>query len=125
MSDTRTSKRGLKLAPGQIWWAELDEGVGREQGGRRPVVVVADYEYLEPVDALAIVMPLTTKNRGWPNHIQASGNTGLQPDSWIMTEQVRCVSRLRLHKHVGSLSPATFNTVKWWSSVFFGLPAPK
>ena len=116
---------GPELAPGQIWWAYLGEGVGREQTGRRPVVIVADYEFLEPVDALAIVMPLTRTKRGWPNHIQAVGETGIQSDSWIMTEQVRTVSRLRLHKHMGSLSQATFNTVKWWSSVFFGLPAPK
>ena len=115
----------LEMAPGQIWWAYLGDGVGREQSGRRPVVIVADYDYLEPVDALAVIMPLTTKKREWPNHIQALGETGVQPESWIMTEQVRTVSRLRLNKHMGSVSAECFNTVKWWSSVFFGLPAPK
>ncbi len=112
-------------APGQVWWAYLGEGVGREQGGRRPVVIVADHAFLKPVETLAIVMPLTTRNREWPNHIQAVGATGVDPDSWIMTEQVRSISRLRLYKHVGSVSSDCFNAVKWWSSVFFGLPEPQ
>lgn len=115
----------VELAPGQIWWAYLGDGVGREQSGRRPVVIVSEHDYLDPVDAMAIVMPLTKARRGWPNHVRAQGDTGIRAESWIMTEQVRAVSRQRLKKHTGSVSEGSFNRLKWWSSVFFGLPAPK
>jgi mRNA interferase MazF len=125
-----------QVAPGQIWWADVGvgegavgkckgEGAGREQEGRRPVVVVADHDYLVPVDALAIVMPLTKVDRGWPNHVHALGDTGIDGASWIMTEQIRTISRKRLRTHAGSLSPESLNRVKWWASVFLGLPAPQ
>ena len=113
------------LAPGQIWWAYLGEGVGREQGGRRPVVVVSAHDYNDSVDALAIVMPLTKVRRGWPNHVKAQGDLGIRVESWIMTEQVRAVSRDRLKKHSGSISQASFDRLKWWASVFLGLPTPQ
>jgi mRNA interferase MazF len=114
-----------QVAPGQIWWAYLGEGAGREQEGRRPVVVVADHDYLVPVDALAIVMPLTKVDRGWPNHVHALGETGIDGASWVMTEQIRTISRKRLRTHAGSLTPESLNRVKWWASVFLGLPAPQ
>lgn len=89
------------------------------------MLIVADYDYLEPVDALAVVMPLTKVRRGWPNHVLAVGETGIRRESWIMTEQVRTISRQRLKQHAGSLSPESFSAVTWWASVFLGLPEPK
>lgn len=115
----------VQIAPGQVWWAYLGDTVGREQSGRRPVVIVSEYDYNESVDALAIVMPLTKTKRGWPNHVGALGETGINAESWIMTEQIRTISRQRLKKHTGSVSQASFGKLKWWASVFLGLPEPK
>ena len=60
-------------------WAELDPVRGREQAGRRPVLVVASDLYLEQADTLAIVIPATTVDRGWPNHVRLRGpHVGLE-----------------------------------------------
>lgn len=40
-----------ELMPGDVVWARLDPTLGREQGGRRPVVVVASALYLDTVKA--------------------------------------------------------------------------
>ena len=66
------------LRPGQIVWVDVDAAVGREQGGRRPHVVLSCEDYLDLVDALFIAAPLTTTNREWPNHVRAVGETGLR-----------------------------------------------
>lgn len=85
-----------ELAMGDVVWATLDPVRGHEQSGRRPVVVVASNLYLDIVETLAIVVPVTTRDRGWPNHILLSGATGLERSSWAMTEQPVTISRERL-----------------------------
>lgn len=108
------------LHPGMIIWADLDPTVGREQAGRRPALVIASDDYLSVVDTLAIVVPLTKINRGWPNHISISGPTGLSVQSWALTEQVRTISRQRISAVSGQVSANCLATVRMWVSEFVG-----
>ena len=109
-----------ELAPGAIHWAELNPRVGREQGGRRPALVVASRGFLEVVDALAIVVPVTSVDRGGPNHVALAG---LGRPSFAMTEQVCAVGRSRLHGALGVASPQELAEVRRWLADFLDLPA--
>jgi mRNA interferase MazF len=101
------------LVPGDIVWVAPDVAVGREQSGRRPALVVAGTAYLATIDTLAIVVPITSVERGWPNHVPVSGSTLDQP-SWAMTEQVRTVSRERIVGRAGRADHATLAAVREW-----------
>lgn len=103
------------LSPGDIVWAELDPTAGSEQGGRRPVLVVASRGYLDVIDRLALVVPICSVDRGWPNHVLLSG---LARSSFAMTEQLRAVSRRRLHGSVGFATPAELAAVRRWIQDF-------
>lgn len=105
------------LSPGDIVWVSPDTAIGREQKGRRPALVVAGAEYLEIIDSLAIVVPLTTVDRRWPNHIPISGGALPHP-SWAMSEQVRTISRERIVGRGGRADPATLATVRTWIADF-------
>ena len=107
--------------PGQIVWVDVDVALGREQGGRRPHVILCSEDYLELVDALFIAAPLTTTNREWPNHVRAVGETGLKSESWIMTEQVRTLSRQRIFGAAGQVSPLCLMRARDWIGEFIGL----
>jgi mRNA interferase MazF len=109
-----------ELHPGMIVWANLSPVVGREQSGRRPAVVISSEAYLDVIDTLAIVVPLSKTDRGWPNHVKASGPTGLNIDSWIMTEQVRTISRDRISKVGGMVSASCLKEVRTWVGDFLG-----
>ena len=103
-------------APRPLWrgavaWADLSPGRGREQDGRRPVLVVASCGYLETVTTLVVVLPVTTVDRGRPNHVLLRGRTGLDRPSWAMTEQVRTLTRDRLSAPVGVADDATLAEV--------------
>ncbi len=111
---------GNQLLPGMVVWADLSPTQGREQSGRRPVLVVSSENYLSVVDTMAIVVPLTKKNRGWPNHVKSSGPTGLTVDSWIMTEQIRTISRDRILGVRGTVSSVCLKTVRTWIGDFLG-----
>ncbi|SYZ34461.1 toxin MazF [Propionibacterium australiense] len=53
----------VNLAAGQVHWARPDPGVGREQTGRRPVVVVSGDPYHEIATTLVITVPVTSVDR--------------------------------------------------------------
>jgi mRNA interferase MazF len=107
--------------PGQIVWVDVDVALGREQGGRRPHVILSSEDYIDLVDAFFIAAPLTTTNREWPNHVRAVGETGLKSESWIMTEQVRTLSRQRIFGAAGQVSPLCLMRAREWIGELIGL----
>ncbi|WP_256829734.1 type II toxin-antitoxin system PemK/MazF family toxin [Ornithinimicrobium faecis] len=108
---------------GDIVWAELDPVRGREQSGRRPALVVASDLYLEQANTLAIVLPATTTDRGWPNHVPLRGpRLGLTKPTFAMTEQPRTVTRDRFVGDIGAVDAATMREVDGWLRDFLALP---
>ena len=107
------------LEPGSVCWAWLDPAVGREQTGRRPVVVVSSAGHLDTVDTLAIVVPVSGTDRGWPNHVRLSGDGALT--GVAMTEQPRTLSRDRLTGVAGEVSIACLDAARTWLGDFLDL----
>ncbi len=56
--------------------------MGPEQSGRRPALIVAGTDYLATVDTLATLVPVTSVDRGWPNHIPIAGGTPTETRQW-------------------------------------------
>lgn len=109
------------LAPGAVAWATLEPVRGREQGGHRPVLVIASAGYLDAVTTLVIVLPISTVDRGWPNHIAVDGPSGLDRASWIMSEQPRTLSRDRITGIAGQVSDGCLQTVRVWLKDFLDI----
>jgi mRNA interferase MazF len=82
--------------------------------------VIAGTDYLATVDALAIVVPVTTVDRGWPNHVSLVGGS-LPRSSWAMTEQVRTISRDRIVGRAGRADAPTVVAVRDWVRLFLEL----
>jgi mRNA interferase MazF len=80
--------------------------VGSEQSGRRPVVVVNSPFYASFPTSMAIIVPLTTQDRGLPHHVSvSSAQSGLHHPSWARTDDVRAISEQRLAgRPLGSVS---------------------
>lgn len=106
---------------GQVVWAEPDPTVGREQGGRRPFLIVASDDYLRIVTTLVLAVPVTTTDRGWANHVPLAGPVGLSSPSWAMTEQVRVLSRERLKQVAGYVDTYTLEAIDQWLRDFLDL----
>jgi mRNA interferase MazF len=84
------------IQPWQVWWADLDPTEGREQAGRRPVLVISSVFHLRLTgEALVTVLPVTTRERpGWLHRIAIHPEN--RPTGYVITEQVRTVARSRL-----------------------------
>ena len=104
----------MRLAPGTVVWANFGGAIGREQAGRRPAVVVSSTSHLRAADTLVTLIPCTTRERPWPNHVLLEGHTGLAEPTFAMTEQVRTVSRLRVHGVSGTLTDECLGRIARW-----------
>lgn len=84
---------GPSPVPWQVWWADFDPQVGREQAGRRPAIVAGTSMACELLTELVLLIPVTTRDRGLPFQPQVS----LEQPSVAMCDQLKSVSRDRLH----------------------------
>lgn len=109
------------LTPGSVVWATLDPVRGREQSGHRPALVVASARYLETVTSLTIVVPITSVDRGWINHVRLDGEHGLDRASWAMTEQPRTLARDRLTSIAGRANNRCLAEIRMWLADFLEL----
>ena len=67
-------------------------------------------------------MPITTKDRGLPNHVRIGGVPGLlESDSFAMTEQPRAIDRRRITKHGGQIDHGTMQEIRSWLADFLDL----
>ena len=105
-----------------VWIAYLDPVVGREQGGRRPVVIISSDQLHKIPGALVFVVPFTTRNRRVESHVPVLLESGELPrESFAMTEQLRSISRLRLRKRVGSVDHPTLDLIQRRVAWFLGI----
>lgn len=104
---------------GDVYVADLSPVVGREQGGRRPVVVVSPAAYNSwPID-MVVVAPITSVDRRLRHHISIGKESGLRGESYVMPEYVRAISQQRLSERpIGAAEPEVLDMVEWWIENF-------
>ena len=94
-----------RVLRGDVFWADLDPTRGREQTGRRPVLVVSHDIFNErsgTVIAMAITSQLQTA--GFPLTVELLSG-GLRKRSWVKVGQIRTLSIQRFGKRIGRISP--------------------
>ena len=99
------SKSNHTVLQGEIWLANLNPLIGREQSGLRPVVIVSG-NMLNKHMPLVFAVPLTTKvnnYKGNPVLVPDEGN-GLTKESEILVFQIRTISQHRLEKRIGKVN---------------------
>jgi mRNA interferase MazF len=82
---------------GEIWYTHLGTGIGSEQQGDRPVLIIQNdvgNEY-SPTVIVAALTDIT--KRHMPTHVHIFKGNGLEKDSVILLEQIRTIDKKRLH----------------------------
>jgi len=84
-----------------IYWADLNPTIGREQSGHRPVLVVSN-DIENQMDIVTII-PITSRKEGrriYPNEVlmSLSGKEAI-----ILCHQIRTISKKRLDRKLSSL----------------------
>ncbi|MEP6901779.1 MAG: type II toxin-antitoxin system PemK/MazF family toxin [Actinomycetota bacterium] len=98
---------------GEIWLVNLDPTLGREQAGTRPALVISENLFNQSYAELVIVIPITSQNKNIRSHVPiAKGEGGLEMESYAKCEDVRSISKQRLKKKLGKVSPSTIEYVE-------------
>ncbi|MHB1510189.1 MAG: type II toxin-antitoxin system PemK/MazF family toxin [Acidimicrobiales bacterium] len=100
-----------QIAPWQLWWANFDPQVGREQAGLRPAIVVGTALACRLPNELVFVVPCTTTNRDLPFHPAVRS---LDRPTFAMCDQLKSISRKRLiRRHPGEVGPEDIDSIKF------------
>ena len=94
-----------RILRGDVIWADLDPVRGREQAGRRPVVVLSQ-DVFNDRSGTVIVLAVTSKEptAGFPLTLELKAS-GLSKRSWAKIGQIRTLATERLGKKLGQVSP--------------------
>ena len=92
-----------RILTGDIVWADLEPIRGREQGGRRPVLVLS-HELFNKKSETVIAMAITSRPQraGFPLTLELP--EALPKPSWLKISQVRTISVERLGRRIGRAS---------------------
>ena len=93
------------MRQGDIWLADLDPTEGSEQKGRRPVVVISG-NTLNNALPIAIVVPLSSKLKGYPTSVRLRPTrmNGLKTEADVLPFQVRTLATTRFKKLIGNVT---------------------
>ena len=94
-----------RVLRGDVFWADLDPTKGREQSGRRPVLVIS-HDIFNERSGTVIAMAITSQPQkaGFPLSVELHSG-GLPRHSWVKVGQIRTLSVERLAKRIGRVSP--------------------
>jgi mRNA interferase MazF len=112
----------VRVAHGQVWSVTLDPTVANEQRGTRPCVVVSIDRFNALPIRQVIVVPLTSRDRGFPHHIAVAGDGGLSRPSWAMCEAVRAISLERFGQLISTANSITVAAITNQLALWLGHP---
>ena len=107
-----------------IFYADLGKGVGSEQEGIRPVIIIQNDigNTYSPTVIVSVISSSKTKNK-IPTHLEikkTSGN-GLSLDSTLLFEQIRTIDKKRLREKIGHVDKSLEDEVNKKLLISLGL----
>src|ERR1035437_5447420 len=102
------------ISRGQIYFASLDPIQGREQSGRRPVLVVSSDAINRQPLVIAVIVGTDAENisRDYPVNVRVpAAESGIPKDTVFLCFQIRSLDPARFHQPAGRLPPARMDEV--------------
>ena len=108
---------------GEIYDTDFGEGIGSEQTGIRPALIVQN-NVGNAYSATIIVAAITSGKHikaVVPTHCNVGTDTGLKVPSIILLEQLRTVSKERIGTYIGKLGPRDMTRIVYPLAISIGM----
>lgn len=93
-----------RLLRGEIRWADLNPIRGKEQAGRRPVLVLSQEVFNERSGTvIAVALTSRLQRAGFPLTLELQSKN-LPKKSWVKISQIRTLSVERIGQRLGKVS---------------------
>lgn len=112
-----------RIKRGDMYYANLTYGVGSEQSGFRPALIIQNNtgnKHSKTV-IVAIITSRTAKKTQLPTHCLILAQQGLKRDSLVLLEQIRTIDKDRLKVYIGSLDGEVMSEIDKALAVSVGL----
>ena len=120
MDNKTTFKRG------DMFYADMPQGVGSEQSGYRPVIILQN-DVGNKHSTTVIVAPLTSVSRTkakLPTHYIMKAENGLEKPSIVLLEQIHTIDKQRLQKFIGKASDKALAGIEYALAISLGFIDP-
>jgi len=99
-----------RIRRGQVYYADLGNGMGSEMAGERPVVIIQN-NMGNKYSPTVTVVPLTSRLKNdQPTHFYIkAGTANLSRDSVVLAEGIRTISKDRLKYYIGDFDEPFMN----------------
>lgn len=96
---------------GEIRWADLNPVIGKEQAGKRPVLIISHDIFNERSETvIAVAITSRPQTAGFPLTLEIE-NTKLPKKSWLKISQIRTLSTERIGDKIDKLAPEIIEKV--------------
>ena len=108
---------------GELYYADLGTGIGSEQNGYRPVVIIQNDvgNKHSPTTIVAAISTQIKTKANLPTHYHLKPGNGLVQPSMVMLEQIRTVDKTRLVQYIGKLSDGEIKGLNHALAISIGL----
>ena len=92
-----------RILRGEIYWADLNPIRGKEQSGRRPVLILSHDVFNERSGTvIAVALTSQPQRAGFPLTLELQSK-GLPKKSWVKISQIRTLAVERIGQRVGKV----------------------
>ena len=111
-----------EIKRGDIFFVDLDPGVGSEQLGIRPCIIIQN-DVGNHFSTTTIIAPITSRTKKTlPTHVPVSIRLGRMPkESIALLEQIRAVDKSRLLAYIGHADKKTMSRIEAAAECSLGL----
>ncbi|MGH8168391.1 MAG: type II toxin-antitoxin system PemK/MazF family toxin [Woeseiaceae bacterium] len=100
-----------RILRGEVRWADLNPVGGREQAGRRPVLVLSHDVFNERSGTvIAVALTSQAQRAGFPLTLELKSRK-LPKRSWVKISQIRTLSTSRVGRRLGRVSAEELSQV--------------
>ena len=112
-----------KIRRGDMYYANLYIGVGSEQIGYRPILIIQnDIGNKHSKTVIATIITGQTKSKPkMPTHCFIKAQQGLGRDSLVLLEQIRTIDKSRLREYIGTLDNESMSKINKALAISVGL----
>ena len=108
------------ILKGDIFWANLNPTIGKEQAGFRPVLIISE-NIFNKKSGTVIALAITSQQpkAGFPLTYELSSKD-LPKKSWVKISQIRTLSTKRLGDYISNVNPEEFDHILDGLNEIFG-----
>lgn len=111
---------------GDMYYADLGQGIGSEQKGTRPVVIIQNNigNKHSPTVIIAAITSKAGVKAKLPTHYYIGAGNGLELPSLVLLEQIRTIDKRRLSGYIGKLDEKHIRGINHSLAISIGLIEP-